>query len=458
MIQHIREELPFYMLILFWVAATVFAGPVIYALLPLSVFAMRSREMWPEMLFGFLMILILSDMNPGLVPMRKIKTAKYAYIIALALIFYQERARFMPQSKLFLLFAPFFAYSFFPLIFSGSPVVGIQKTISYALLYLVVPNYMLYNFRTWKWDFLRNLVYFVCLMLLTSLLLPYIQPWWAYVGGRFRGYFGNPNGLGIFSFLFFMLYSTVVHLKKDLFPRVIKLAIYGIILYFLIKSGSRTSLVATMIFFFFSRFFSISPFIGFMVFLIFLAGVELISSNIATIVAYFGLQKYFRVETLSDGSGRYFAWQFAWEKIQDFFLFGGGFGNDEYIMRQHYPYLRSQGHHGGVHNSYLTMWFNVGFIGVLIYFRSFFLMFLEANKRVPLAFGVMFAVLFSVLYESWLTGSLNPFTITLLMTMTMLTEPEFSEAAAKGDGPPLDDDDGQADEPEPPPMFRPIAR
>ena len=157
----------------------------------------------------------------------------------------------------------------------------------------------------------------------------------------------------------------------------------------------------------------------------FLAVVEIISSNLAVIVFALGLQDYMRVETLEDGSGRYFAWRFAWEKIQDFFLMGGGFANDEYIMRQHYPYLRSMGHHGGVHNSYLTMWFNMGLIGVLIYFRSFILIFIKSSKKVKVAFPIMFSVMFSILYESWINGSLNPFTITLLISMTMISEPEI---------------------------------
>ena len=39
----------------------------------------------------------------------------------------------------------------------------------------------------------------------------------------------------------------------------------------------------------------------------------------------------------------------------------------------------------------------------------------------------MFSVMFSVLYESWLTGSLNPFTIILVVILTMLTEEEIVE-------------------------------
>jgi O-antigen ligase len=267
----------------------------------------------------------------------------------------------------------------------------------------------------------------VAVMLTASWFLRFVQPWWVLLEGRFHGLFGNPNGLGIFCFLMFMLFSVALKLNKDLFSFRGKVVIYAVILWMLVAAGSRTAIVASALFFVFGRFFSLSPFIGFIVFLAFAASVQYAQQNLVTIVDALGLQKFFRVETLVDGSGRYFAWAFAWDKISNdgFFLFGGGFGNDEYVMRRNYDYLRSQGHDGGVHNSYLTLWFNTGIIGVLLYFYGFVSAFIVANKKAPIAFAVMFAVLFSTLYESWLTGSLNPYTIILIGILTMLTEDDI---------------------------------
>ena len=42
----------------------------------------------------------------------------------------------------------------------------------------------------------------------------------------------------------------------------------------------------------------------------------------------------------------------------------------------------------------------------------------------------MFSVLFSIMYESWLVGSLNPYTIVLLMIMTVVSEEEITNWAA----------------------------
>ncbi|MCB0793132.1 MAG: O-antigen ligase family protein [Flavobacteriales bacterium] len=430
MIDYVKDELQFFLIVAFWIFATVFLGPAIYALLPITVFLFARREDYANAICGFLIILVFSDMTPDIFPMRKIKTAKYAYIIALSIIVIMEQRRFVPLSKVFNVFLPFFAYAFFPLVFGNDPVTGIQKTISYALLYLIVPNYVLANFRMAGWDFFRKLIYFIVALLLATKLMQLGPNWWAYVGGRYRGFFGNPNGLGIFCYLVFVLFTALITIKRDLFTFNNKVFIYLVIVYFLLACGSRTSLTATLMFLLFSRFFSLSPFIGFVAFIAFLGIIELISSNLSSIVISLGLEEYFRVETLDDGSGRYIAWRFAWEKIQDYFMFGGGFGNDEYIMRQNYAYLRGLGHHGGVHNSYLTMWFNTGIIGLLIFFRSFFLIFFKANKRLPFSFAIMFSTMFSVLYESWLTGSLNPFTIVLVMIMTVISEEEIVDDEA----------------------------
>ncbi|MCB9170763.1 MAG: hypothetical protein H6597_03670 [Flavobacteriales bacterium] len=427
MLDYIREELQFLIIVLLWVVVTIYMGLAIYLVLPLSVFLFARREAWADAMFGFLIILILSDMNPALLPMRKIKTAKYAYIIAMSIVVFVERRRFEPLARVFTVFLPFFAYTLFPIIWSSEPLMSISKTISYGLLYLIIPNYVIISFRKMGWIFFKNLMYFIVTILIASLLLKLGPSWWAMIGGRFRGIFGNPNGLGIFTFLIFMLFTVINHLNDGLFNRFQKILIYGTIIYFMFECGSRTALSATLMFFVFSRVFRISQFIGFISITTFILLLTFIMANLDTIVVDLGLQDTLRLDTLDDASGRYIAWRFAWEHIQDFFIFGGGFGNDEWIMRHNYAYLRTLGHHGGVHNSYLTMWFNCGIMGLLIYFRSFFLIFFKASKRVPFAFAIMFSVMFSVLYESWLTGSLNPFTIILVVILTMLTEDEIAE-------------------------------
>ena len=414
-----------FLLVILYVVVGVYARPMLFILMPLSVFFLKSRDLWADMIFGLLFVLVLSDITPWFFSMQVFKSAKNTYISALALIFLLERHRFVPFSRVFNIFLPFFVYSIFPLVFSNNIVVGLQKTISYALLYMVIPNYVLYNFRTMGWEFFRNLVRFMAVILLAGLIIPYFGNFYAYMIGRFRGLFGNPNGMAIFCFLLIVLTAVVTSIKKDVLNWKDKLFVYGTAVYFLIISGSRSSLIAVLIFLVFGRFFSTSPFFGFLMLLGVFGLSELVLNNIEPIVVYLGLSDYVRLNTLESGSGRYFAWNFAWQQIQDYFVFGGGFANDERIMRKHRLYLERMGHQGGVHNSYLSFWFNVGIVGLVIYFRSFILVFIKASKLVPISLGVMFAVLFSITYESWLVSSLNPYTILLTIILTVVSEEEI---------------------------------
>lgn len=429
MLTYLLRNYQLFLLVILYVVVGVYVPPLLYALLPLSVFFMKSRDLWADMVFGMIIVLVLSDITPWFFSMQVFKGAKNTYISALALIFLLERYRFVPFSQVFNIFLPFFVYSIFPLVFSNSLVVGLEKTISYALLYLIIPNYVLYNFRSFGWEFFRNLVMFMTVVLLAGLVVLLFGDFYAYMIGRFRGLFGNPNGMAIFCFLLIVLTGVLSSIKEDLFSWKDKLFVYGTAMYFLIISGSRSSLIAVLIFVVFGRFFSRSPFLGFLMLLGAFGVSELVLANIEPIVMYFGLEDYVRLKTLESGSGRYFAWAFAWQQIQEYFVFGGGFANDERIMRKHRLYLERMGHQGGVHNSYLSFWFNVGIVGLLIFFRSFILIFIKASKLVPFSLGVMFAVLWSITYESWLVSSLNPYTIVLVIILTVLTEPEIVQWA-----------------------------
>lgn len=425
MLRYLVRNYQFILLVLLYVLVGVFAGPLLFVVMPLSVFFLKSRDLWADMVFGLIIVLVLSDLTPWFFSMQIFKSAKNTYITALAIIFFLERYRFIPFSQVFNIFLPFFVYSIFPLVFSSSIIIGVQKTISYALLYLIIPNYVLYNYRLWGWDFFKNLVRFMTVVLLAGFTILYFGVFYAYMIGRFRGLFGNPNGMAIFCFLLIMLTTVIAAINKDLFNWKDKLTIYGTAFYFLIVSGSRSSLIAVVIFLLFGRFFGASPFLGFVALFGVFGISEVILSNIGPIVAFLGIEDFVRLKTLQSGSGRYFAWSFAWEKIQDFFVFGGGFANDERIMRKHRLYLEKMGHQGGVHNSYLSFWFDVGIVGLIIFFRSFILVFIKASKLVPMSIGVLFAVLFSITYESWLVSSLNPFTIILVIILTIVSEEEI---------------------------------
>lgn len=424
-------------LILWFVVARIAPG-LLYVLLPVGIILLRRIDHWQDILFGFIMVLVLSDNLGGLPSMAVMKSAKSVYILTLALVLLADQARMQPLAKIFGLFLPFFVYAFFPIIASEVPFVAMEKTLSYALLFLVVPNYVLYNFRLFGWPFFRNLVWFLIFVLLSQKLLPFIGDAEAfYVVGRFRGYFGNPNGMAIFTYLTFVLFGVVKYLRPGMFSRLETVFIYAVLIYYLITCGARTSLMASLMFVFFIQFFRISVWLGLISFVAFIGISELLTSNLPAVITALGLHDYLRVDTLSDGSGRYVAWNYVWDQINNhgYFLFGAGFENEYVIMFKAYRYLSQLGHEGGAHNSYLTFWLNVGIVGLILFFRSFLLIFIKASKNTSIALAVLCSVLFSVLYESWLTASLNPYTILLLVVLTIMSEEEIIGTVGAGEKP-----------------------
>ena len=177
-----------------------------------------------------------------------------------------------------------------------------------------------------------------------------------------------------------------------------------------------------------------SPVLGFIIFILTIFVYQIVSENLIDIIVSLGLGDELRVDTLESGSGRIIAWKFAWQHIQDSFYFGNGFSYTEYLFRQNYEYLSKLGHQGAAHNAYLTIWLDTGLMGLIAFFIGLIITFYKASKYSKLAIPILYSILFSNYYESWITASLNPFTIQLLFTLTiifMLDAKYDSESDAK---------------------------
>jgi O-antigen ligase len=391
----------------------------------LALIMMYMSRSFLEMFLGFIFMLVLSDNLSE--HFEFAKTYKNVYISMLFLILLIHPRDFIIHGKLIAGFLPFFGIAIFALQYSGETGVAIQKTISYILLLILVPSYMVYFFKTEGIVFLRKMIFFFTLIILVGYLLRLVFPEFGSIeGGRLRGFFGNPNGLGIFLFLFFVFFYTISDFYPNLFSNIEYRFVFFTILFALVLTGSRSALVSVLMVMLFKRLQYASAFLSFIMFVAIIVSYQIITVNIVDIVKFMGLETYFRVNTLEEGSGRFIAWRFAWMKIQGFYYVGGGFGNDEYIMRQNYRELAILGHQGGVHNSYLTFWFDTGLLGLIFYFFNFIRIFINGVKKNKLAVPCLYAVLFSITYESWLAGSLNPFTIILLLTISLFICPEFS--------------------------------
>ena len=65
-----------YILVLLYIVVGVYAKPFLFVLMPFSVFFLKSRDLWADMLFGFIITLVLSDITPWFFKMQVLKGAK----------------------------------------------------------------------------------------------------------------------------------------------------------------------------------------------------------------------------------------------------------------------------------------------------------------------------------------------------------------------------------------------
>jgi O-antigen ligase len=243
----------------------------------------------------------------------------------------------------------------------------------------------------------------------------------AILGGRFRGLLGNPNGMGtmltLLAPLAFLLFKRYNYQLKDLSSYWL----FGLsFIICLILCGSRTALIAIFLLGFFLRIRILSNVVTILLFVSFLLTYDLLLSSLPVVAQMAGLEEYFRLDTLDEGSGRFLAWNFAWQQINDVFFLGGGFGYTEYIYKLNSTMLSMLGHQGNAHNSYLTLWLDTGLIGIILLFIGFVQTIVKANRVSHFTLPIFYAVFISANFESWLAASLNPFTSLFLVIVSLL--------------------------------------
>ena len=423
MINTINNSIQLSITLILWAILGIIDPNIGMLFISISIFVFISKEFYTEIFIGFLFILVFSDnLEEGLFGFAK--TYKPLYALLLMLVLFTKRKENKVDFLIFKKFIPFLIIAAFALFFASNNLVdGIQKTISYTFLLLTVPYFIVINFERRGAHFFKTLIYFIITILVIGILLRYVN--YDLVishGNRLRGIFGNPNGLGIFLILTFIIIFIVNKYFPNLLSKREKIIFYLIILYSILQSGSRTALISVFLFYLLYRIQSLPIILRITLFIGIILFSQFLFANIADVVASIGMEEYFRINTLEEGSGRFIAWKFAWENIQKNIVFGRGFGFDEFLMRSNYENLTKLGHQGGVHNTYLILWLNTGLIGLLAFLRGFFLVFIKAAKNSTMALPAMVAVMFSINFEPWLAASLNPFTILFLVIITIMTD------------------------------------
>ncbi|WP_242928043.1 O-antigen ligase family protein [Pontibacter vulgaris] len=411
------------MLLIFWLFTGIVLGPLSIPLLAIIALYLQNQGRHLFTFITFFFTLILSDSR--IYALSFSQDLKTVLLLALFIPFVFPGRSFIQldfSKSIHKAFLPFTTFALLCLIFSPVTFTAFQKTFSYLLLFVIVPILCYSLYQSYKEIFLKAIIYLGAAVLIAGYIMFLINPAWVMYagGGRSSGALGNPNGLGMFCFLFFMLYFTIKHYFPEVTSMRWNILIYVLIFSSLLWSGSRGQTIAVLIFISSKIFSRRNKTVGLL--LSAAIGIMLVTIDIdmVAIAHTLGFEEYLRIETLDKAGGRVIAREFAWKQIQKNFWIGKGFGYTEWIYLQNFYELSMKGHEGNAHNAFLTVWLDTGLIGLILFCIGWLIVFLKAAKNSFLAFPILFAVVASNMVESWLAASLNPFTIQLLMVLTLL--------------------------------------
>ncbi|MEP7168037.1 MAG: O-antigen ligase family protein [Bacteroidota bacterium] len=417
-VDYLKKHYQFLFMLIFWSISGIWGGPAYLAVIPLSVILLKRKGMYIEMVCGLFYLMVLSD--SWSLAMTWSSNVKNIYMLMMTLFVLFNPKEFHYKNTLFLPFVPYLLLAIILIPLSPDAMATFQKTISYGLLLIVMPAYYNKLLAEQPEEFLKGLIYTCTCLLLYGFLLIFVSHDTAYLVGRYRGIMGNPNGIGIFCTVFFAFFTITISKYKTLFTKYEVALIYGAILLSVFLCGSRNTVLSILIFFAFSRLFKVSYWLGFTIIIVIGVVYQVILTNLTDILTTFGVAEYMRADHIEEGSGRIIAWKFAWDKIQDNFLFGRGIGYEGWLYFQYAGYLYTLGHIGNSHNSWLATWLNTGIVGLILFLFALIYSFVKASAKSPFALPLMYAVIFSATFEAWLVGSLNPHTPLVLLMWTLM--------------------------------------
>ena len=302
MIQYILREKKLYLTLLFWMAVGIGSSMAALVVIPLHLLSMRNKQAYLLFLLGLWFMLLLSDSRQYFFSFAQ--TVKPVVMLVVGFMVWEER-RNWPTFNLYSPFIPFFIIAGIAILDSPVQFTSLQKLASYFLLLYVVPQLVTRLLYTEKERLLKGLVAFGVLVLIAGLALRYVSPGMVYFKeGRFNGLLGNPNGLGIFTFCFFMLYMLIHKYHRHYFSKTEHWIILGVIAVSLILAGSRGGIFSSLLFILGLFLFERSSVLGFSVMISIFVSYQLVVTNMEEIITSLNLQDYFRLETLEKGSGR----------------------------------------------------------------------------------------------------------------------------------------------------------
>ena len=426
LVKHIRNYVDLYLIILSWVLAGRFTpnGVAVGWCVLSYLLILRTNDL-SKALIAFVTLLVLSDNRDPM--MAFAATAKIGVVLLLVGYVLRHYSDFRTlNNQIFKVFLPFLIFAVLASTWADEPFNAFQKSLSYSLVFFTVPIFFLRSSQQNK-NIGKDLMIALGILFAAGLLAYIVLPGFATLVGRYRGLLGNPNGMGILLTVSGPLYFLLRKASKgNWLDLPTELFFIGTFLLSLFLTGSRTSLFAILLFFGFVQLRYLSNGFTLFIFLIVIGGYDFVLSSLPEIASALGLEEYLRVETLNEGNGRFVAWTFAWGQIQEVFFTGGGFGDTELIYKRFFWELSALGHQGNAHNSYLTIWLDTGLIGIVLLFISYVRIVLSGVAQSRYTLPIIYTILFSANFESWLGASLNPFTSLFLISLTLILQPKNS--------------------------------
>lgn len=311
---------------------------------------------------------------------------------------------------------PFVIIAFyFSLFYSPIPFDASIRAVAYFLLALVIFGFIRHLFKEYPLQFSANIFLLIGLFFIIPLLLsfsPFRENF--FLSGRYTGFMGNPNGLGLVAILSIpildYLYIAFLNAGGSLKKQLLYFLKWSIIIS-VVLTGSRNAIFSILIYEFLKFGFKSVTSSVITLFLLSISYFFIFHIDWIGLVNSLGLEEYLRLDSLESASGRTEVWEVVWDEIKKSPLTGKGILYDIYFVKEYRSHLigvipRAW---SGVWNSYLSLWMSVGLIGLIAYFYFIFRLFLQSNiKRLMVPFLV--AALFSGIAESWMAASLNAFT------------------------------------------------
>ena len=374
-----------------------------------------------EALIVLLIVLLLADSRQDVMQPAKAMRMPAVMVLGAYSLGMAAQVGVAPTIRWFL---PFIAVALLAAPRGGQTTLALSKTISYFLIIVIILQFGTRLIRDRCWDVARAVERFIAFAFGSGLLLIAFLPGVAFfVTGRFRGIMGNPDGIGVLATLVLPFQLAMLDHETGERKRAVKWAI-AFTVASAILSGSRGALVG-MLLVPLTRWvvrgkWPLKVAAGVLTLGLLLGGVKAINS--ADQLALTGAGTAIRAETLASGGGRFFAWRYAMEYISTAPLIGRGFAFEELVFSDDYRdviFTDRGGHQGGIHNGYLGLALNTGYLGLVSYLL-FFTVLVRGTRQWTAVAPLVVAGAWSSVVEGWIMASLNAYTLLFYIELLII--------------------------------------